>query len=356
MKADKVQIGYEIIVDKEAVAKGMIAKPVALEFWKDPSAHPKWTKTTPFKYMADALVGLSAFKLNDYLKSPLMCPNTNYAFCAEAWRALDPHHELFHRALARVKALKEHAPKADPKHVFALESSIVEIITQAQKPWGIDLKELFNINEAIAHFENKSGGRLIYNFGLTFSKNTTDKLLSLFSCLFHLRSLIALDYNAHTSDPTFEAVKVDAISDYLHRPDYVVNDALLYLNFKRLSQPFAARKDDARLEKLLVNPMTKAFEQYTHNAYFLIEQLPKNFLASFNHSELEEALYMVQTDWLLGSEAGTLFKIHEELVGLEHGYEKIFWPDLANKSTFQPANLSICCEVDESDIGGTTAA
>jgi hypothetical protein len=351
MKKDKVQIGYEIIVEK-----GPVAKPVAIEFWKDPSAHPKWTKTTPFKYMADALVGLSAFKLNDYLKSPLVCPNTNYAFCAEAWRALDPHHELYHRSLARVNALKSHAPKMDPKLVSSLESSLVEIIAQAQKPWGIDLKELFNINEAIAHFENKSGGRLIYNFGMSFSKSTNDKLLSLFSCLFHLRSLIALDYNAHTQDATFEAVKVDAITDYLHRPDYIVNDALLYLNFKRLSQAFSSQKEESRLEKNFVAPMIKAFEQYNHNAYFLIEQLPKNFLSSFSHSELEEALYLIQTDWLLGCEAGTVFKIHEELVGLEHGYEKIFWPDLENKKSFYPANLSICCEVDDSDIHGSSAA
>lgn len=66
---------------------------------------------------------------------------------------------------------------------------------------------------------------------------------------------------------------------------------------------------------------------------------------------------MVQTDWLLGSEAGVLFKIREELFGLEYGYEKIFWHDLEKRPTFKPGNLSICCEVDDSDIfGGTSAA
>jgi hypothetical protein len=352
MKKDKIQLGYEIVVEK-----GPIAKPTRLEFWKNPTNHEKWTQTAPFKYMADALVGLSLFKMNDYLKSPLMCPELNYGFCAEAWRALDPHYELFQRTTARVNSLKEHAPKADPKLVAALEHSLSEIITNEQKPWGLDLKELFAMNDAIAHFENKSGTRLIYNFGLNFSKGLSDKLLQIFSCLFHLRSLIALDYNAHTHDATFEAVKVDAISDYLHKPDYVVHDALLYLNFKRLSQPFASQKNDARVDKLLVSPMQKAFEQYTHNAYFLVEQLPKSFLTSLNHSELEDALYMVQTDWLLGSEAGVLFKIREELFGLEYGYEKIFWHDLEKRPTFKPSNLSICCEVDDSDIfGGTHAA
>jgi hypothetical protein len=352
MKKDKIQIGYEVIVEQ-----GPIAKPVALEFWKNPKDHAKWTQTTPFKYMADALVGLATFKMNDFLKSPLMCPNMDFNFCAEAWRALDPHFELFQRTAARVNSLKEQAPKADPLLLESLEKSLSEIIAHAQKPWGLDLKELFAINDAVAHFENKSGNHLIYNFGLTFSKGLNEKLLQLFSCLFHLRSLIALDYNAHTQDATFEAVKVDAISDYLHKPDYVVHDALLYLNFKRLSQPFTHKKDDTRIDKLFVSPMQKAFQQYTHNAYFLVEQLPKSFLNSLNHSELEDALYMVQTDWLLGSEAGVLFKIREEIFGLEYGYEKIFWPDLEKKQNFKPANLSICCEVDDSDVfGGHNAA
>lgn len=352
MKKEKIQLGYEVIVEK-----GPIAKPVALEFWKTPSTHEKWTQTAPFKFMADALVGLSLFKMNDYLKSPLMCPELNYSFCGEAWRALDPHYELFQRTTARVNSLKEQAPKADPHLVKSLENSLNEIISNAQKSWGLDLKELFAMNDAIAHFENKSGTRLIYNFGLNFSKTLNEKLLQVFSCLFHLRSLIALDYNAHTQDATFEAVKVDAISDYLPKPDYVVHDALLYLSFKRLSQPFANQRNDARVEKLFVTPMQKAFEQHIHNAYFLVEQLPESFLNSLNHVELEEALYMVQTDWLLGSEAGVLFKIREELFGLEYGYEKIFWQDLAKKPSFKAGNLSICCEVDESDIfGGSHAA
>lgn len=347
MKKEKIHLGYEVIVEN-----GPVAKPVALEFWKNPTENKKWTHTTPFKYMADALVGLSLIKLNDYLKSPLYCPQLNYNFCTEAWRALDPHYELYQRSTARVTSLKEHAPKCDPHLVKALENSLDEILTHAQKPWGVDLKELYAIIDAISHFETKSDTHLVYHFGLNFSKGLNEKLHLLFSMLFHLRSLIALDYNSHTQDATFEAVKVDAISDYLPKPDYVVHDALLYLNFKRLSQPFTAHKDDFRVDKLFVSPMQKAFQQYTHNAYFLIEQLPKHFLNSLSHTELEEALYIVQTDWLLGSEAGTLFKIREELFGLEHGYEKIFWPDLHKKPSIKPGNLSICCELDENDVFG----
>ena len=351
MKQEKIQLGFEVIVEK-----GPVAKPISLEFWKNPTQNEKWTKTTPFKYRADALVGLSLIKLNDYLKSPLMSPDLNFNYCTEAWRALDPHYELYQRSTARVNSLKEHAPKCDPEAMKSLENSLEEIISNAQKPWGVDLKLLFAITDAISHFENKTGTHLVYHFGLNFSKKLTEKLHLLFSMLFHLRSLVALDYNAHTHDATFEALKVDAISDYVHKPDYVVHDALLYLNFKRLSQPFALRKDDVRVDKLLVAPLQKAFEQYTHNAFCLIEQLPKHFLSSLSHAELEDALYMVQTDWLLGCEAGTLFKIREELFGLEHGYEKVFWPDLVNKPSVKPANLSICCEVDDNDIFGDYSA
>lgn len=351
MKSEKIQLGYEVNVET-----GPIAKPVSLEFWKNPTDHEKWTQTTPFKYMADALVGLSLVKLNDYIKSPLMSPHMSYGFCQEAWRALDPHYELYHRSTARVQALQQHAPRIDAKLVEKMERSLDEIITHAQKPWGIDFKELFAVNEVLSYFEDKSDTRMIYNFGFTLSKTFNEKLHALFSCLFHLRALMALDYNAHIQDATFEALKVDTISDYLHKPDYVVNDALLYMNFKRLSHPFAAKREDTRVDKLLVSPIQKAFEQYTHNAYFLVEQLPKNFLASLSHSELEEALYMVQTDWLLGSEAGLLFKIREELFGLEYGYDKIFWPDLHRRPSFKAANLSICCEVTDSDLFNSRVA
>ncbi|MGZ3803166.1 MAG: hypothetical protein ACXVB4_03075 [Pseudobdellovibrionaceae bacterium] len=349
MNKDKIQIGYEVIIEKVA-STSSIAKPIAIEFWKNPKSHAKWTQTSPFKYMADALVGLAAFKMNDFLKSPLMSPGMDFSFCAEAWRALDPHFELFQRTTARVNSLKAQAPRANPQLLESLEKSIFEIILNAQKPWGLDLKELFTINDAVAHFENKSGNRLIYNFGLNFSKGLNEKLFQLFSCLFHLRSLIALDYNAHTQDATFEAVKVDSIFDYIPKPEYIVHDALLYLNFKRLSQPFAHKKNDNHIDKLMISPLQKAFAQYIHNSYFLIEQLPKSFLSSLNHAELEDALYMIQTDWLLGSEAGVLFKIREELFGLEHGYDKIFWHDLEKKQNFKPANLSICCELNGSDI------
>ncbi|MBC7370085.1 MAG: hypothetical protein H7326_00880, partial [Bdellovibrionaceae bacterium] len=180
MKQEKIQLGYEVIVEK-----GPVAKPVSLEYWKNPTQNTKWTKTTPFKYRADALVGLSLIKLNDYLRSPLMSPELNFNYCTEAWRALDPHYELYQRSTARVNSLKEHAPKCDPHAMKALENSLDEIITNAQKPWGVDLKELFAINDAITHFENKTGTHLVYHFGLNFSKPLTEKLHLLFSMLFH---------------------------------------------------------------------------------------------------------------------------------------------------------------------------
>ena len=51
-------------------------------------------------------------------------------------------------------------------------------------------------------------------------------------------------------------------------------------------------------------------------------------------------------DWLLGTDAGLLFRIREELYGLKEGYEKIFWPDLTDKPTQNQSHLSVSCELD----------
>ena len=108
---------------------------------------------------------------------------------------------------------------------------------------------------------------LLYNFGLNFSKTFVDKLHTVYSFLYHLRSLVAVDHNAHAGDVSHEGLRVDAITDYLPRAEYVVNDALLYFNFKKLSAPFCGPKaTDSRVEKLFAAPMEKAFHKYSHNA------------------------------------------------------------------------------------------
>ena len=68
---------------------------------------------------------------------------------------------------------------------------------------------------------------------------------------------------------------------------------------------------------------------------------------SWKPTELEEALYLVQMDWLLDSESGLLFKIREEVFALEQGYEKIFWRDYEGQPSQKPVPLSIYFDMSE---------
>ncbi|HWU45111.1 MAG TPA: hypothetical protein VN132_16780, partial [Bdellovibrio sp.] len=239
----------------------------------------------------------------------------------------------------------------------AFEDHFNESFEMAMKPWGVDLTSLCHLLETFTWFEKQMGAPLLYNFGLNFSKPFVEKLHGLFSFLYHLRSIVAVDHNAHIKDPSHEGVKIDAIYDYLPRAEYIVNDAMLYWSFKKFSAPFSNPKSpDARVEKLFAGPLKKAFDKYSHHACHLMENLPPSFVNSLNPVELEEALYLVQMDWLLGSPAGVLFKIREELFGLQSGYEKIFWKDMEPKHHAKPFSLHLCCEVTPELVNGVNAA
>lgn len=351
MKAHhSVKLGYEISMEKGSL------KPLKVHFWKDDAHFKKHQPSEPLKYMADALVGLSLIQLNQFIKSPVMIPHINYSFVHAAWGALDPHCELYKRSQERVKALQSRKHQIDSQHLEEFEKNFCDALEQAQKPWGVDLSVLWPLLEDISWLESKMQNPLLFNFEVRFSKPFTEKLHILYSFLFHLRSLVAVDHNAHVDDSSHEAVKVDAITDYLPKAEYVVNDALLYWNLKKLSPPFTGNHGDSRVEKLLVQPLQKAFHKYSHNACHLIENLPASFLGSMNPVELEEALYLVQMDWLLGSEAGLLFKIREELFGLQNGYENLFWTEVEPKAHKKAVTLSVCCELDEKHVHGNQAA
>lgn len=352
MKYKSLRVGFDVKMEK-----GSTWKPLKIQFWKEEEAFEKFKPTEPFKYMADALVGLSLFKLNPYLKSPVATPNINYSFATEAWTALDPHIEIYERSQARIRALQSHIAVVDPALCKEFENKFSEHFETVMKPWGMDVTALGPLLETFTWFENKIGAPLLYHLGLNFSKPFMDKLHTLFSLLYHLRSIVAVDHNAHTQDPSHEGVKVDAISDYLPRAEYVVNDALLYWSFKKFSQPFSGPKaPDSRVDKLFVGPMEKAFHKYSHHACHLVDHLPASFISSLNPMELEEAFYLVQIDWLMGSPAGVLFKIREEIFSLQSGYEKIFWKDVEPKDHKKHFSLHLCCEIKNDHIATKKAA
>lgn len=352
MKQKSLRLGFDVTLEK-----GKTMKPSKVQFWNKEEKYKKFEPSEPFKYMADALTGLSLIKLNHYIKSPVATPNLDYSFACDAWKSLEPHVELFQRAQPRIRALQSHIAIVNPELCTEFENHFNEQFETVMKPWGMDLTALCPLLDTVTWFENKMGAPLLYNFGLNFSKPFMDKLHALFSFLYHLRSLVAIDHNAHKEDPSHEGVKVDAITDYLPRAEYIVNDALMYWNFKKLSQPFSGPKTpDSRVEKLLVNPLEKAFHKYSHNACHLVDNLPKSFISSLNPIELEEAFHLVQMDWLLGSPAGLLFKIREEIFALQSGYEKIFWKDVEPQPHEKTVALHLCCELKEETLYGKTSA
>lgn len=330
VKKDSVWLGFDIKTEP-----GPVVRPQKIQLWKDDdfkNAKPE----APFHYFSDALVGLSLVHLNSHLKNPFTAPKTNYPFCFEAWKALEPHHELFERSQPRVQALRHHMKPTPVPYVEYFERNFTETLDECLHTWGFDLTHLTHLVAAIDYLETKSDQTLLYNFNLKLSKPIVQKLHHLHSLLFNLRSLVALDYNAHIQDATHDACKVDSITDYLSKAEYVANDALLYYHFK---------KQKPHMKPEVYQTLEKSFKAYSHNGYCLIEALPKPFLESLHSTELEDSLYIVQMDWLLGTDAGLLFRIREELYGLVEGYEKVFWPDAEGRPEQLQSNLAVSCEI-----------
>jgi hypothetical protein len=237
--------------------------------------------------------------------------------------------------------------------VETFEKRFMESLNRSLTPEGFDLKELVGVLDSLHSFETAMKSPLLYNFSCHFSSDFIRHIQALESFLFHLRNLVAIDFNNHIDDPSHEALKVDSVTDYLPKSDYVGSDAVLYWQIKKLIHPFVAgKRSDIRIEKLLAQPIENALRKYAHNACHLIDHLPHSFLSAINSADLEDTLYLVQMDWLLGSGTGLLFKIREELYGLQSGYEKVFWPELENRSPLKAANLRLNIEFNLREILG----
>jgi len=335
---------------------GPVLKPLEIHFWdlnssKNPKHLHNLAPRSPFKFFTDAIIALCYHKMTDYKSLSKALKN----FSENAYRSYDPYTELYHKSASRIKSLKA-KDLAQQIHFENFEKQMTQAWELAFKHNTVSLSKLKAALDCLAEFEHTLGAPLIYNFSINFNEKFTDKLRCFYSFLFHLRSVIAVDHNAHVEDSSYESVKCDSISDYLPKADYTINDALLYWQFKKLSTPFIGHKDkDVRLEKLFIEPLHKNFKQYNHNACHLINQLPLSFLNTPNQTELEEALHHVQMDWLLGSESGLLFKIREELFGVLEGYDKIFWPECSELNDKTASSLNLCFELSEKHLSKIAA-
>lgn len=352
MKHKSLQLGFNVTMDR-----GATLKPLKVQLWNHKNDFKNFIPSQPFKYMGDALTALSLVKLNHHLKSPVANPQMDYTMVFDAWKNFEPHAEIYERSQNRIRALQSHISVVDPAICTNFENHFNDKLELAMTSWGVDLGSLCQQLDTFNWFEKQIDSLILYNFGLGFSKPFMEKLHTLYSFLYNLRSIVAIDHNAHIEDASHEAVKIDNIYDYLPKAEYITNDALVYWNFKKLSAPFCNPKSpDPRVERLFANPLEKVFQKYSHNACLLVDNLPHKFLSSMNPIELEEALFLVQMDWLLGSPAGLLFKIREELFALNSGYEKIFWKDIEPQQHEKAFELHLSCEINQTIIYGKNVA
>jgi hypothetical protein len=326
--------GFDVVSES-----GRFPRPQRIEFWKDKDFE-SLAPESPFHYKADALLGLALYLMNPHWKSEHL-PEKAQGLPADLWRSLDPHHELVLRAQPRVLALRQQIKAQPQPSMQQFSRAFSEVLTNACGPHGFDLEALAPVNDLVEALEGHLERPLLYDFSVQFDPETRQKLHWLHSVLFHVRTLIAMDCNAYIQDAAHDAIKVDSITDYLARGEYVANDALLYWNFKRLRE---------QMSPAAAEQMEKAFVTYSHNGAYLIESLPKSFLNALKTNELEETLYLVQMDWLLGTDAGLLFRIREELYGLSEGYDKIFWTDHWGQAPKVHDRLSVQCEVSEKSL------
>lgn len=329
-KSHNLWMGFRVQVEP-----GPVPRPLRVEFWK-PTDYKGQKPEKPLHYQADALTGLSLYLLHpEWL---LGSASPDQEFPRQAWQELEPMFLMAQRSLPRVAALRKKTGKTYEAPEF--EKTLQKVLNSARQSWGFDLLALHDLVEEIDELEARMERPLLYNLQLELGMTARYHLQHLQSFLFNLRTLVAMDYNAYIQDPAHEALKVDSITDYLPRPDYVANDALLYFEYKKLRKgmaPEAARK------------MDHAFMTYSHNSTFLIESLPETFLSKQTPEELTESLYLVQMDWLMGTEAGLLYQIREEIYGLIEGYHKIFFSDyLSHKRTGESPYLEVQCQVDPS--------
>lgn len=297
----------------------------------------------PLKYQADALVSIAALKLMENKSS---WSHEWYNKIHTLWEKMDPHFGVYHKIHPQVATLVSPKNTNHQSGINKLDQAINNIVDEAVQVDCVHFHNLLELVDAIYHFEQKCGHPILYDFKTQLSSDTRDKLLTLYSLLFHLRSLVAADYNSHTNDASIEAVKVDPITDYLPKAEYIANDAALYFKFLKLSHQLQSDKNYPKMEKQFVDPMIAHFKNYSHNGFCLVEGLPPKFIDKLPDQQIEDFLYLVQMDWILGSDTGLLYRIREEIFGLVDGYDQIFWPECQGDITQPTSKLHLQCEIE----------
>ncbi len=338
MNQSTLWLGYDITTEP-----GPLLQPISLQFWNEKN-YSKAQPLTPFTYRTDALVGLSLILVNQNLKSPFVTPEMNYSFAHFAWEVLEPHFEIYHMIEKRNKPIVGMIEKKINLAKFEglFESAFSSLLTDR----GIQFDKIAGILDGYEELEEDSGEPLLFNFNYQMSSQFLEKAMAVHSFFFNLRTLMAMDYNSQIKDASHESLRVDSITDYFPRAEYILNDALLFTEFKNLRNEMPEKT----FEKL-----SDRFFQYCHNGVCLMQSLPKAFKEKLDPETKEEVLYQAQMNWLLGTPAGLMYRIREELYGLQQGYTKVFFRELHRPKNNKTTMLSLNCRITEAELGKKSA-
>lgn len=328
-----IWLGYDV-----KTQPGTILRPSQINFWKQ-ETYQRFQPQPPFLFKADALVGLSLLLLNKEIEWPNASRPNSREFTESVWNELEPHQELFLRSQNRIQALRSTKLTNSSKELYSeFETEFSNQLAGALSPQGVDCIELESLIETMDFLEAKMKRNLLFNFDLRFSPDFVRSLQYLYSFLFHVRNLMVMDFNSRIQDPCYEALKIDSVSDYLPHADYLANDAVLYFLLKK------------QVGQQKLPDLKSLFFKYSQSGATLIESLAPDFLNSLEETQLSEALYLIQMDWMFGTEAGLLYRIREELFGIREGYEQVFYRDLDHQERAKSNVLSTHFEIKASDL------
>ena len=253
MKHNSFSMGFEI-----KTAAGAVNTPTQFIPWKKENLLAEYTPTSTLKYMNDALIGMNFHLLSHFNTATPV----EREFISNYLSSIDPYFEIYANSSKRLsdvnKKSKLNIDFAHKEFVNHFESEFSQILDRCFQPSGVHFKLVGEALNCISDFEKKIGKAFLYNFSIQFSPSFTEKLISFYSFVFHVRTVVAMSHNNQVDDSAFESIKCDSINDYLAKADFTVNDALLYWQFKKLATPFTGTPD-VRVEKLFINPLEQSF-------------------------------------------------------------------------------------------------
>ena len=112
------------------------------------------------------------------------------------------------------------------------EKSLFEILKASCTPKGTNINEILQLIPTLNNLEEKRSHPLLFDTQLQFSDSTIGILHTIYSLLYNLRALTAINYNALCNDTIYETLQIDSVKDYFHAPDLLTNDTMFYLKIR----------------------------------------------------------------------------------------------------------------------------